>query len=255
MTDHSDGSLKAALKSGESVYGTWGFVPHSSITEMVALAGFDFHIIDMEHTELNFSKAIELILAAEANGMSSIIRVPQLDSSYILRALDIGAHGVQIPHISTKEDAERAVSFAKYYPAGERGLAPNSRAGGFSYEGRETHAEEQNEQTIVALNVEGETGIENLPEILEVDGYDVVFLGPYDISQAVGRPGEITHPDVRELLKKSAELIRDRGKSVGCFAQSKEQVQFCNDIGIDYLTFSSDGAICRDAINSAYQAL
>lgn len=255
MDFHGSRNMKQRLESSEMVLGTWGFVPHTSITEMIALAGFDFQIIDMEHTELSFSKAIQLILAAEANRMNSIIRVPKLDSSYVLRALDVGAHGVQIPHISTKEDAKQAVSYAKYHPLGERGLAPNSRVGGFSYKNRESHATEQNEQSLVVLNVEGTTGIDNLQGILEVDGFDVIFLGPYDISQAVGRPGEITHPEVQSLLKQSAELIHEYGMSVGCFAQTEDQFDFCKKIGVDYLTYSSDGAICRDAFDRITQNL
>lgn len=238
-------SLKEALYNDETTVGTWGFVPHTSVTEMIALAGFDFEIIDMEHTELNYEKAIHLSMAAEIHGMDTILRVPKLNSSYILRALDIGADGVQIPHITTREDAKKAVSYSRYHPDGERGLAPNSRAGGFSYENRETHAKVQNEETLVVLNVEGKEGIENLPEILEVDGYDVIFLGPYDISQAVGRPGEIAHPEVKELLRESAELIHEHGKCAGCFAQNEQQVDFCAEIGIEYLTYSSDGAMSR----------
>jgi 4-hydroxy-2-oxoheptanedioate aldolase len=246
-------SLKEALHNGETTIGTWGFVPHTSITEMVALAGFDFEIIDMEHTELSYEKAIHLSMAAESHGMDTILRVPQLNSSYILRALDIGADGVQIPHITTKQDAKKAVSYSKYHPVGERGLAPNSRAGGFSYENRETHAETQNEETVIILNVEGKEGIENLSEILEVDGYDVIFLGPYDISQAVGRPGEIAHPEVKELLKESAELIHEYGKCAGCFAQNEQQVEFCAEIGVEYLTYSSDGAMSRTVFDETVE--
>lgn len=247
-----DQSVKEALHDGETTVGTWGFVPYTSMTEMVALAGFDFEIIDMEHTELSYEKAIHLSMAAETHGMDTILRVPKLNSSYILRALDIGADGVQIPHITTRDDAKKAVSYSKYHPIGERGFAPNSRAGGFSYENGKTHAEAQNGETLVALNVEGKEGIENLPEILEVDGYDVIFLGPYDISQAVGRPGEIAHTEVKELLRDSTELIHEHGKCAGCFARDAEQVEFCNEIGIEYLTYSSDGAMARTVFDETF---
>lgn len=116
--------LKEKLNNRETVIGTWNIIPSSTIVEAIGYSGFDFVVIDAEHGPINMETAENLIRAAEVAGTTPIVRVPTNESYLVLRALDIGAHGVQVPHVSTKEEAERVVKYSKYYPKGKEDFLP-----------------------------------------------------------------------------------------------------------------------------------
>ena len=241
------GILKTKLQNGQTCLGTWVFIPSTAMVEIIALAGFDFIVIDMEHAPISYETAIDMITAAENNGLTPVVRVPFLGSSPILRVLDSGAHGVQVPHVSTRQHALEVVKHCKYKPLGMRGMAPNARAGHYTYRDADKKPYVENEMTLVVVNVEGVEGVENLSGILEVDHIDVIFLGPYDLSQSAGYPGQIDHPKVRALIEKSVALIRKAGKVAGCFALDEEQAKSLINMGVKYITYQADGPIIRDA--------
>jgi 4-hydroxy-2-oxoheptanedioate aldolase len=242
--------LKKRLQAGEVCLGTWVFIPSPALVEIIALAKFDFIIIDMEHSPISLESAIDMMNAAENRDMTPIIRASANDPSPILRVLDSGAHGVQVPHIESAEDARKVVEYSKYHPIGSRGMAPNARAGGYTYAGSVNHPIKENEAALIALNVEGVQGIKNLPEILEVEHIDVIFLGPFDLSQSVGVPGQIDHPEVLKLLEQSIKVIRDAGKAAGCFAGTVERGKQLIDMGVQYLTYQADGPVIREAFEN-----
>ena len=217
-------NLKKKLKNGEVAIGTWSIIPSPSIVEAIGYSGFDFIIIDAEHGPVNVESSENLIRAAEVAGMASIIRVPNNESHLILRALDIGAHGIQVPHVSTKNEARLAVEYSKYHPLGKRGFSPFTRAAKYGIEA-ENHTARANEDTMVVINVEGVEGIKNLKEIAEVSGIDVIFIGPYDLSQSLGKPGQVTDSKVIDLMRKSAGLIKNKGISCGSFANDLKSLE------------------------------
>ena len=157
MTKHKN--LKTRLKKGDVVIGPWCTIASASVINVLAAAGLDFVIIDMEHGPHSFQTAEDMIRAAEVENCTPLIRVARNDEALTLQALDIGAHGVIIPHIESPEDAESAISHAKYYPLGRRGFSPFTRAGGYSLHDVTNHSRIQNEQTLVIFVLEGKEGI------------------------------------------------------------------------------------------------
>ena len=150
----------------------------------------DFCILDTEHGPLDMQTITDLILVAKGTGVDPIVRVGENNERLILRALDIGAAGVQVPQINVKQDALNVVNAAKYDPMGHRGLSIFTKAGDYFLNQGENHTESQNDETMVIVHIEGQKGLNNLDEIMEVEGIDVLFLGPYDISQSLGIPGK-----------------------------------------------------------------
>jgi len=231
--------LKERLKSGEVVFGTWNIIPSPSLVEAIGYSGLDFIVIDAEHGPINMETAENLIRAAEVSGMIPIIRVPNNEPHIILRALDIGAHGVQVPHVSTKKEAESVVKYSKYHPKGIRGLSPFTRAGKYGIEA-EGHVNRANENTMVIINIEGTKGIRNLQEITDVPDIDVIFIGPYDLSQSLGKPGQVNNPEVIKSIQNSVKLIKDKGLSCGSFAKDMKYLEILIECGIQYITYMVD---------------
>lgn len=235
-------NLKERLINGDTVIGTWNMIPSPSVVEAIGYSGLDFIVIDAEHGPVEIQTAENIVRAAEITGMVPIIRVPDNESHLILRALDIGAHGVQVPHVSTKEEAEQVVEYSKYHPQGKRGLSPFTRAGKYG-SAAENHTLRINENVIVVVNIEGTEGIQNLNEITTVPDIDILFIGPYDLSQSLGKPGQVEDPEVISFIKDSAKLIKSRGKSCGSFARDMKYLEVLIDCGVQYITYTVDSAM------------
>ncbi|MBI4530181.1 MAG: aldolase [Candidatus Latescibacteria bacterium] len=244
-----ENTLKKRVKNGEVVLGPFVNLSPPVLIEIAGIAGFDFVIIDMEHGPIRVETAQTLCMAADGVGLAPIIRVRKNDEAEILSALDVGAAGVQIPQISTREDALHAVKASKYGPVGERGLSPLTRAWDYS---KQRGAAWHNEQTMVIVHVEGTRGIQNLDEIVAVEGLDVIFLGPYDLSNSLGIPGQVKDPRVVEMMKTAVGTIRGVGKAVGTFADDPETARMWIDAGIQYMSISVDNTIylnaCREIV-------
>ncbi len=244
------GQLKERLKNGETVIGTWNIIPSPSLIEAIGYSELDFIVIDAEHGPVSMESAENLIRAAEITGMTPIIRVSNNESHLILRALDVGAHGVQVPHVSTKREAELVVENSKYYPRGKRGLSPFTRAGKYGIEANE-HVIKSNENTMIIINIEGIEGIKNLNDIVNVPDVDVIFIGPYDLSQSLSKPGEVADPEVIGAIKNSVKLIKDKGMSCGSFARDTKYLEILIDCGVQYITYKVDSAV----VIGAYKVL
>ncbi len=241
------GKLKARLQAGETVVGPFVIVPSMMLVDTLGYAGMDFCIIDTEHGPISMERATDLVISADGAGVSPIIRVGDNDERLILRALDIGSAGVQVPQVNSTEDANKVLHAAKYAPAGQRGLSIFTRAGDyFKHEG-EQHTERQNEETTVIVHIEGRRGLDNLEEIMTVEGIDVLFLGPYDISQSLGVPGDVRNPLVERALQAAAEKARGRGRAVGSYAKDVEMGRWLIDMGVQYLAINVDATIYMQA--------
>ena len=241
------GALKQRLKAGETVIGPFCIIPSMPMVESLGYAGMDFLIIDTEHGPISMESAQDLCIAADAGGVAPIVRVGENDERLILRALDIGSHGVQIPQINTIDDARHAVHGAKYSPVGERGLSIFTRAGDYFAHDGKGHTDKQNAETTVVVHIEGKRGLDNLDQIMTVPGIDVYFLGPYDISQSLGIPGQVTHERVATALKEATAKARTAGKAVGSYAKDVEMGRWLLGIGVQYLSINVDATIYMQA--------
>lgn len=245
------GLLKQKLQRGEIVIGPFVIVPSCTLVDTLGYAGMDFCILDMEHGPLSLETCADLVIAAQGAGVAPIIRVGENSEHPIARALDIGAEGVQVPQINTRTDASKVVRSAKYSPHGERGLSVFTRAG-YYYKGTGTvagtsHTDRQNAETTVVVHIEGQRGLNNLDEIMDIPGIDVLFLGPYDISQSLGIPGQVRSPKVERALKLAAGKARRRGRAIGSYAKDTEMAKWLLDLGVQYLSINVDATIYMQA--------
>jgi len=239
--------LKKKLENKSNVIGPFMKLPSPAVVEIAALAGFDFVIIDCEHGPLNMLEAENMIRAAHLSNMSAVIRVGENNPNMISRALDIGADAVQIPQISTKEDAINAVKSSKFSPLGERGVCKYVRAAGYSSMDKSEYFKYANENTLVIIHIEGLEGIENLDQILEVEGIDVIFIGPYDLSQSLGIPGDVNNIKVEEKMREVVNKASAKGKIVGTFVDDIDAANKWKSLGIQYMSYAVDVGIIYDS--------
>jgi 4-hydroxy-2-oxoheptanedioate aldolase len=243
-------NLKARLKRGETLLGTWTGIPSASVVDAVSSCGLDFVVVDTEHGPAGLETAENMVRAAQVNGVSAIVRVPSNGHDLILRALDIGSNGVQVPHVSTRAEAEAVIAGAKYFPGGERGYSPFTRAGRFG-QNASNHIKDSNNNTAVVLNIEGKEGIRNIRKIAGVKGVDVLFVGPYDLSQSLGKPGDVENPAVVKAIRQCAAVAKQHGIACGSFARDRKYLNMLIDCGVRYITYKVDCAV----ISSAYAAI
>jgi len=175
------------------------------------------------------------------------VRVRKNDAPQIQRALDIGSAGVQVPQIETREDAEAVVRAAKYQPLGMRGVSLFTRAGDYTVFGLEGITDRLNAEQIIVIHIEGVRGLQNLEQVIQVPHIDVVFLGPYDLSQSFGVPGQINDPRVIKGMEEAVAKIRASGKAAGTFAGTIEAAKRWRDVGVQYISYGVDVGIFGDA--------
>lgn len=245
--------LKYKLEKGEIVFGPFMKFTDPAAVEIAGLAGFDFVIIDMEHGPITYERAQDLIRAAELRNITPVIRVPENKEIFIQRALDIGAHAVQVPQISNAEDAEKVAHASKFYPDGARGACRYVKAARYSATPITEYFSQANNDTVTIIHIEGLEGISNLEKIVKVKGIDIIFLGPYDLSQSCGVPGQVDHPEVIKKMTEAVELARHHGKVVGTFVENTESVKKWSKLGVQYLSYSVDVGIylqaCTEIVN------
>jgi 4-hydroxy-2-oxoheptanedioate aldolase len=224
----------------------------SAFVEAAGHAGLDFIILDTEHGPASWEIIHNHIRAAGLTTMASIVRVHGLDAHAIGAALDSGADGVQVPNITTAEQAAEAVAAARFYPLGQRGVCRFVRSARFGETEKTAYFEKSNEALLV-LQVEGVEGVDNIHSILAVPGFDVLFVGPYDLSQSAGRPGEVDSIEVRALIDRIASAARTAGKTLGIFCDTPEALKRYRSIGVSYLSYSVDVSLFREALEALKQ--
>lgn len=229
--------------------GTFSKTLDSAFIEAAGLAGLDFIILDQEHGPANLETLHHHVRAAGLTKMQPIIRVKGAEAHAIGSALDTGAVGVQVPNISNAEQAKAAINAARFYPQGSRGVCRFVRAAAFGNQDKASYFQEANE-ALVILQVEGLEGVNNLDAILEVPGFDVLFVGPYDLSQSAGKPGKVDAPEVIALIQQIAEKAQAKGVYLGAFCDTPEDAERLQKEGFTYLAYSVDIAIYLQSLKS-----
>src|ERR1044072_5701656 len=187
--------VKRIMREGGLALGTHvGGIPDPQIVEIIGLAGFDAAVIDMEHTTLDLHDVQACVMAAERVGITPIVRPPGFDPAFILRLLDMGVQGIQVPHVSDPETARQAVAAVRYPPAGERGMAAGSRAAGFGNVPLLEHMAQSNREVLLACMIEDMAAVERIDEIAAVPGVDLLAVGPSDLSRSLGVSGQPDPP-------------------------------------------------------------
>jgi len=229
---------KDKIKEGKKAYGV--FVPMScpTIVEIIGHIGFDFVILDAEHSPISAESCEHMVRAADCVSITPIIRVGVNIRQNILRYLDIGALGVLMPQINSKAEVETVIESVKYPPEGRRGLA-GVRAANYGLTGSlDAYVKEANRETMVIVQVETMQAIDNLKEILAVPGTDVIFIGPSDLSSAMGYPGQVNHPEVQKMIVYLVDEIRKAGKVAGTVAHDLDALRRCKERGFQYIAYN-----------------
>lgn len=215
--------------------------PHPEMIEAIGIAGLDFAVVDMEHTPLGPRELYPLVLAAERRNLSLVVRIPFKQDAYFKWVRDLNVASVQVPHIETVADVEYAVKHSYFNPIGERGLCRFVRAANFGNKNKNEYIESANNDNSLILQIEGQTGMANIDSIIDaVPSGASLFIGPYDLSQSMGLPGEIWHPDVINSMEQIIHKCKIRDINVGTFTDTPEGVKFWSERGISFIQYASD---------------
>jgi 4-hydroxy-2-oxoheptanedioate aldolase len=232
--------LKQKLQQALPVSGCMiqGYLP--SLVEICGLAGFDFVFLDAEHSAISPKECEEMVRAAEVRKTVPLVRVPNAEPDTILRFMDVGAMGIILPGVSTRQEAEQAVRAVKYYPQGMRGLNA-VRASDFGMaKPLSEYVKEANRETVILTIIENSTAIDNLAEIMAVDGIDGAILGTGDLSQSLGVPGQGKHPKVLAATNQFVEAGLGTGKPIGTVVRFGENAQDYLNQGLTIMITSAN---------------
>ncbi|MCM8732282.1 HpcH/HpaI aldolase/citrate lyase family protein [Hephaestia sp. GCM10023244] len=242
-------SVKHKLEAGEVVFGSFFKLDSPPVAELFGLAGFDFLIIDAEHGTYTHAGIENIIRTCELMGMSSVVRTPDASEAHILHVLDSGASGIQVPSLKTADEVRDAIRKAKYWPLGERGSARACRAAAYGQSGADYEAR-ANRDTLVSVHVENKEMVEQIDELCAIDELDVLFIGPGDLSQSLGHPGNAAHPDVVAAIDRVIEVAAGR-KHIGTVVANAQQLDAYVARGVKYIAWLSDLGMLRGALGAA----
>ncbi len=246
--------FRKKLNSGKPVYGPFMKSTDPAFIEIAGYSGFDFVILDMEHGPSGLTELQNLIRAALIAGVIPIVRTSDSSEISISGPLDLGALGVQVPQVTSGVMAGSCVKAARFYPEGERGVCRFVRAAGYSSLPGSEYFETANE-ALVIVQLEGKEAIQNLDNILQVEGIDIIFIGPYDLSQSLGVPGQISHPLVIKEMTGIVERARNKGIVTGTFTDTIQQAEMWKKAGVRYISYSVDVGIFCDACRQLVKSL
>lgn len=247
-------SLKKKLQNKELTIGSWLTIPSIEVVEILATAGFEWLVIDLEHTSITLDQAKQLIHAIQAESMKALVRVSKNEEVIIKRVLDCGADGIIVPLIKSHKDAEKAVSFSRYPPFGKRGVGLN-RAQKYGI-GFEKYKKWVQDELIVIAQIEHIEAVNNIDEIVKVDGIDGTIIGPYDLSASMGYPGDYNREDVIAALTKVESKILKTKISLGSHVIESDHSVSVEKIkkGYSFIAFSIDffflGDMVREQMNN-----
>ena len=233
--------FKKAIANQQDQIGFWCSLASNISVEILAGSGFDWLLLDTEHSPNELPQVFNQLQAMMENETHPIVRPAWNDMVLIKRFLDAGVQTLLIPTIQTKEEAEAAVAYTRYPPNGVRGFASGSRSSRF---GRVTNYHNKCEAEIcVLVQIETKQGLDNLDEITAVEGVDGVFIGPGDLSAGLGYLGQTSHPDVRKIIEDAIGRIRAAGKAPGVLTAIEEEARAYIDAGCLFTAVGSDAGL------------
>lgn len=235
------------LKNGGKVSAAWDQLGSNVSAEILAEAGFDVLVIDMEHAHTTLPQVVSMMQAIKGTPCVPFVRVPWNDIVWCKHVLDTGAYGIHIPYVQTKEEAEAAVSYCKYPMKGVRGIAMGHRAVNYGME-KSNYFPRANDEVLVIVAIETPLGVENIHEIMNVEGVDGIFIGPADLATSMGHLADPSHPEVQEAIRKIEEAVLPSGKFLGTVAANAEAAKKLYDKGYGIVYMMSDvGALVKVA--------
>lgn len=232
--------LKEKLTKNELTIGSWITIGNPAIVEIMASAGFEWLCIDMEHTSIDLATAKMLIITMHANNIKALVRVSKNEEVIIKRVMDMGADGVIVPMVKSRKDAQMAVDFVKYPPTGKRGVGLY-RAQNYGL-GFEEYKKWVKEEAVIIAQIEHIDAVENIEDILSVEGIDGTIVGPYDLSGSMGMPGEYYREDVQDAILRVKKACQKYKKPYGFHVIESDPTNLQTRIkeGCTFLAYSLD---------------
>jgi len=240
-------SLKQKLKNNELTIGSWIMIGHPVSVEVMVLAEFEWLVVDIEHTSIDLQTLENLIRAIQTNNIKALVRVSKNEEVIIKRVLDMGADGIIVPMICSKEDALNAVNYAKYPPIGKRGVGLyRASAYGTKFEEYKKYV---NEELVIIAQIEHINAVNNIDEILQVKGIDGTLIGPYDLSSSLGYPGMLERDDVKNAIQKVLEACKKHNIPSGFHVidTNPESLKQKINQGCTFLAYGIDYFFLKDA--------
>jgi 4-hydroxy-2-oxoheptanedioate aldolase len=241
--------LRARLRSGDLMVGTFSLVPAPEVIELIAIAGFDFVIIDMEHGPYDLGSTRAAVVAAQGRGLPAVVRIARPEPALIGLVLDLGSDGVLVPHVSSAAVAREVIRAARFAPEGARGANPYVRAAG--YGATRGWFARANRDVAVMMMIEGEEGVNATSQIARLPGVDALFLGPVDLSHALGVPGRPDHPRVVARLEEAARHAAEEGVATAVFTPEPQGVAAWRRRGVRMVACGVDTDLIRGAFTRA----
>ena len=239
-----NGNFKEMLHSGQRLYGCFLQLPSLEIAEIYSRAGFDFLIVDNEHSVMDVPFSLNMIRAIAAAGGQSLIRTPDCEETTIKKTLDTGVAGIVLPGISGLAMMREAMRFAKYAPLGNRGACPCVRANKYG-ERDASFYNWANHETAIIAQIEGQSALDELEPILAVEGLDGIIMGPVDLSMSLGVPGELNHPKVERALQDILAIAKAQNVATGIFCMDLEETNKWFGRGVNFVLYGIDSLFIR----------
>jgi len=239
--------MKQGLLKGKKYIGTFIKTGDPSVVELLKYNGFDCVIIDNEHSQMSKETMVNLVRIADLCGITPIVRVRENNRSMILQALDAGAYGIMVPETNTVKDVSLVISRTKYAPQGDRGYTASQRAAGYGNMNAAEYAAFANENTMTVAYCETKLALENLDEMLKVPCLDMMWIGPMDLSQALGVTGDSKHPLVLDAMSVIIDKCKEAGVAVGTIANSTDEAIKLYNQGVQLVSLSSDQGMIQFA--------
>jgi 4-hydroxy-2-oxoheptanedioate aldolase len=245
--------LHARLAAGETLYGAFVGLGSPVATEILARSGFDWLIIDLEHGAATEADLLAHLHATGATPAAALVRPQSGERLRIGRALDLGAHGIMVPRVDTPEQAREAISFMRYPPDGGRGLALSTRGAGLGEIGH-TQIQAINRRILGTIQIESRSAVEHAAEIAAIDGVDVLFVGPTDLSHSLGVPGRFDDPAYLDAIRHVATTAEAAGKAAGILLRDASSLARHRELGFRFIGLGSDVAFVTDGARAVVAA-
>jgi 2-dehydro-3-deoxyglucarate aldolase/4-hydroxy-2-oxoheptanedioate aldolase len=229
------------IAAGETIYGTMLVEFHTpNIARMLKVCGFDYFIVDCEHGYFDYSMVANLSAVAGGCGLSTIVRIPKIDRECILKYIEMGIDGFLIPMVSSPNELQEAIQYAKYTPQGRRGVSTLRAHTGYGVNNLREYMNNANDETILLAQIETVEGLERLDSILDVEGLNGVMVGPNDLLQDMGLTADYGHPRFQEAIRTIAAAARSKGKWSGNITSNIGLLQASSALGMNILSWNSE---------------
>lgn len=252
--------LKSRIAQGDTLIGTFAFLPSPEVIEILALSGMDYVIVDMEHSPKDWSTIQHMIRAAELHRMPVLIRVSNIDPKLILQCLEIGAEGIVLPFVQTATDVATAANAAFYPPTGRRGTCTLTRMTGYGARRSEflQYCRDQDQRVVIFAQIEDQIGVNHIESIVAADPpVDAILVGRSDLASSFGHPGQVDAPDVLAATDRIIAAARARagGPAVAMGIYTPEELVAWRNKGCTVFFGVSDGAILHGAASEWVRAI